>query len=83
MPKKYELEPCPLCRGEIKIYTNIDRGAFARCNKCKKEFDVCGVDDIPIYHGVKIRKSTVRKIAKMWNSELSIQLAKLHIKKDN
>lgn len=62
-----ELKPCPVCNGEIKIYTNSLRGAFSECQKCKKEVDICGMDKIPLYHGVKIRKSTVAKIKRMWN----------------
>lgn len=62
-----ELKPCPSCGGEIKIYTNINRGAFARCYKCKKEFNICGMQSIPLYDGIKFRKSTVKKIQKMWN----------------
>lgn len=61
------LLPCPSCKGEIRIYTHLARGAFAVCKTCKKEFDICGMDQIPVYHGCKIRKSTVNKINKMWN----------------
>lgn len=61
------LKPCPYCKGEIRIYTQLGRGAFAKCKACKKEFDVCEDDQIPTYHGVRIRKSTVNKVYKMWN----------------
>lgn len=62
-----ELKPCPDCNGEIEIYVNVMRGAFAVCQKCKKEVGICGMDRIPVYHGVRIRKSTVAKIKRMWN----------------
>ncbi len=62
-----KLKPCPDCNGEIKIYTNISRGAFSKCQKCKKEVDICGMDKIPLYRGVRIRKSTIAKIKRMWN----------------
>lgn len=62
-----ELKPCPVCKGEIRIFTNIARGAFAVCKACKKEFDICENNQIPVYHGCRIRKSTVNKIERMWN----------------
>ena len=62
-----EIHPCPDCSGEIRIFTHIARGAFARCQVCKKEYDICGMDQIPTYHGCRIRKSTVNKIIRMWN----------------
>lgn len=61
------LKPCPDCNGEIKIYLNLNRGAFSECQKCKKEVDICGWDKIPVYHGIKVRKSTADKIRRMWN----------------
>lgn len=61
------LKPCPKCKSKITLYTNIERGVFARCEQCKSEFDVCGMDKVPVYDGVKVRKSTIRKIKKMWN----------------
>ncbi len=65
--KETELKPCPICNGEITIYISVERGVFARCKLCKNEYDVCDVDKVPTYDGVKIRKSTVRKIEKIWN----------------
>ena len=62
-----ELKPCPKCRGEIRIYVATFKGAVAKCMECKSLFDICGMDKIPLYDGVKIRKSTVRKVYKMWN----------------
>lgn len=62
-----ELKPCPKCGGDIIIWVNIERGAYAKCVDCKKEYPLCGIKDVPTYQGVKIRKSTVRKIEKMWN----------------
>lgn len=62
-----ELKPCPNCKGIIIIKTNLDRGAFAVCQKCKREFDICGMDKIPLYHGCKIRKATADKIKRVWN----------------
>ena len=62
-----ELAPCPECQGEISLYTNIEKGVFARCKRCKSEFDVCDMAQVPLYRGVKIRKSTIRKIKKLWN----------------
>ena len=64
-----ETNPCPKCNGEITLYTNIERGVFARCKQCKSEFDVCEVEETKPYDGIKIRKSTIRKIAKMWNTQ--------------
>lgn len=61
------LHPCPECSGEIKIYARTGVGAVAVCQKCKAEYIVCGVDDLHIYNGCKIRKSTVEKVEKMWN----------------
>lgn len=62
-----ELKPCPDCNGEVKIYANIMRGAYAVCLSCKKEFDICGMDKIPLYQGCKFRKATADKIRRMWN----------------
>ena len=62
-----KLNPCPYCNGEVEIYTNPMRGAYARCKKCRKEYDICGTDKIPLYHGCKFRKSTADKIRRMWN----------------
>lgn len=62
-----ELNQCPKCKGQITLFTNIERGVFARCEQCKSEYDVCSMDKVSIYDGVKIRKSTIRKIEKMWN----------------
>lgn len=61
------LHPCPECSGEIKIYTRLGVGAVAVCQKCKAEYVICGVDDLHIYNGCKIRKSTVEKVEKLWN----------------
>lgn len=58
---------CPDCNGAITIYTNICRGAFARCHVCKKEYPICGIEEIPVFNGCKIRKSTAEKILRMWN----------------
>lgn len=65
--KLVELKPCPECKGEITIYTNVARGAFAVCQECKREFDICGTDQIPTYNGCRFRKSTADKIRRMWN----------------
>lgn len=62
-----KLNPCPKCNGEITLFVNINRGVFARCGQCKSEFDVCGTHEVPTYHGIRIRKSTIRKVNKMWN----------------
>lgn len=62
-----ELNPCPKCNGKITLYTVVGVGVVARCRECKSEFDVCGVDELKLYNGCKIRKSTIRKIEKMWN----------------
>lgn len=62
-----KLKPCTDCNGEIEICTNPLRGAFAKCTKCKKEFDICGMDKIPLYHGCRFRKSIADKIRRMWN----------------
>lgn len=60
-----KLKPCPDCSSEIKIFTNLLRGAYAKCLQCKKEFDICGNDRIPLYHGCRFRKSTADKIRRM------------------
>lgn len=65
-----ELNPCPECNGKIKIYLHCahgDHGAFAHCTACKKKFKICGMDQIPTYNGIHIRKSTADKIRRMWN----------------
>ncbi len=62
-----ELLPCPKCKGEIKLYSSFGVGAVAVCQQCKEEFIVCGMEDLKVYNGFKIRQSTVRKIEKMWN----------------
>ena len=64
-----ELLPCPKCNGEIKLYSRFGVGTFAVCQKCKEEFVVCGVEELKIYNGCRIRSSTVRKIKKMWNKQ--------------
>lgn len=67
MAVEIELKPCPECEGKIRIFTHIARGAFAVCQKCKREFDICGMDQIPTYNGCRFRKSTADKIRRMWN----------------
>lgn len=62
-----ELKPCPSCEGEIRILLSIERGAFAKCQVCKKEYAICGTDKIPTYNGIHIRKCTVDKIRRLWN----------------
>lgn len=63
------LHPCPECSGKIKIYARTGVGAVAVCQKCKAEYHICGVDELHVYNGCKIRKSTVEKIQKMWNEK--------------
>lgn len=63
------LNPCPKCSGDIKIFTRTGVGAVAVCQKCKAEYTICGVDELHVYNGCKIRKSTVEKIQKMWNEQ--------------
>lgn len=31
-----ELKPCPKCGGDIIIWVNIERGAYAKCVDCKR-----------------------------------------------
>lgn len=64
-----ELLPCPNCNGEIKLYSRCGVGAVAECQNCKEEFVVCGMEELKIYNGCRIRSSTVRKIEKMWNKQ--------------
>lgn len=64
-----EVLPCPNCNGEIKLYSRCGVGAVAECQKCKEEFFVCGMEELKIYKGCRIRSSTVRKIEKMWNKQ--------------
>ncbi len=68
-----KLKPCPDCNGEIKIYLDLYRGAFSECQKCGNEVDICGWDKIPLYCGVKIRKSTADKIRRMWNRRAELK----------
>lgn len=72
MGENEQLKPCPKCGSQVKLITNIDRGVFARCEHCKSEFDVCGMDKVPLYGGVKIRKSTIRKIKRIWNAGVPV-----------
>ena len=65
--KETELKPCPKCNGEIRLYSRFGVGAVAVCKNCKEEFVICGVEELKIYNGCKIRKSTIRKVEKMWN----------------
>lgn len=65
--KETELKPCPKCKGQIKLYSRFGVGAVAVCQNCKEEFVICGVEELKIYSGCKIRKSTIRKVEKMWN----------------
>ncbi len=67
-----ELKPCPKCNGEIKLYSRFGVGAVAVCQKCKEEFVVCGIADLKIYNGCRIRKSTIGKIEKMWNKQATL-----------
>ena len=64
-----ELLSCPKCNGEIKLYSRLGVGAVAECQQCKGEFTVCGMEELKVYNGCRIRKSTVRKIEKMWNKQ--------------
>ncbi len=64
-----ELKPCPKCNGEIKLYSRVGVGAVAKCQQCKEEFVVCGMADLKLYNGCRIRKSTIGKIEKMWNKQ--------------
>lgn len=63
------LHPCPECSGEIKIYARTGVGAVAVCQKCKAEYTVCGIADLHIYNGCKIRKSTIEKVMRLWNKK--------------
>lgn len=67
MAQDIALNPCPACQGSVRIFTHIARGAFAECGACGKEYDICGMNQIPTYKGVRIRKSTADKIRRMWN----------------
>ena len=66
-----KIKPCPECKGEIRILVNCERGAFAVCQSCEKEFDICGTEQIPLYQGCRIRKVTVDKIKNMWNRRIN------------
>lgn len=65
--KNTTINPCPRCNGKIKIYARLGVGAVASCQECKSEFIICGVDDLKIFNGCKIRTSTIKKIYKLWN----------------
>lgn len=65
--EEVRLKPCPKCKGKIKLYSRFAVGAVAVCQSCKKEFVVCNVEQLKLYKGTRIRKSTIRKVEKMWN----------------
>ena len=69
MKEETKLNPCPKCNGEIKLYSSLGVGAVAICEQCKLEFIVCGMEELKVYNGCRIRKSTVKKIEKMWNKQ--------------
>lgn len=64
-----ELKLCPKCNEKITLYSRFGVGVVAKCQKCKQEFVVCGVADLKLYNGCRIRKSTIGKIEKMWNNQ--------------
>ncbi len=51
-----ELKPCPSCGGSIKLYSScnpdIPYSAFARCQKCKKEYPL---PNVKLKHGNQIQ----------------------------
>ena len=63
-----ELESCPMCGGGVTLWVNMDVGAFASCHSCRNYFSVCCMNEIPLYCGCRIRKSTKEKIKRKWNS---------------
>ena len=64
-----EIKPCPKCDGKVDLYSSFGIGAIAICQKCREEFEICGMEELKIYNGCRIRASTVRKIKKMWNKQ--------------
>lgn len=70
--KKFiDLAPCPECGGEIRVRVHPARGAWAQCSNCEQETHICGMDEIPVYNGIHIRRSTVNKVYKMWNKRVA------------
>ena len=66
--KKFiDLAPCPECGGEIRILVHPAKGAWAQCSNCEQETHICGMDKIPVYNGIHIRRSTVNKVYRKWN----------------
>jgi len=62
------VSPCPKCNGDIKIFIRTGVGAVAVCQKCNAEYTICGVNELHIYNGCKIRKSTTQKVERLWNA---------------
>lgn len=67
-----ELKPCPSCGGSIKLYSscNLDRPyfAFARCQKCKKEYPLPNVK-LKTWKSnpIRISKVMIRQAENEWN----------------
>ena len=64
---KIGLKSCPKCGGGVTLWVNMDVGAFASCHVCKAHYAVCGMKEIPVYDGYKIRKCTKDKVKRLWN----------------
>lgn len=63
-----DLKPCPICNGEITLYSSCDikngSNCFARCNSCKAEFV------LPMElkaRGVRIYPTSIKKAHRIWN----------------
>lgn len=64
-----EPEPCPLCGGEIVLYSSYryqeKSNCFARCKSCKSEFVVPTVLKAK---GACLYPASVKKAYRVWNS---------------
>lgn len=66
-----ELKKCPSCGGDIKLMANpFNRYSkcvfFARCTKCKKEYDLPKVK-LRVLKNLRISKTTLREAEKEWD----------------
>lgn len=64
------IAPCPVCGGEIKLYSHCGKpDCKAVCQSCKKGFPFHA--NLKTYAGTKIYASSVRKSVRMWNNTVS------------
>lgn len=82
------INECPECNGQIRILIRMlageaasSNGVFAICSRCKKEYYVCGLNDVPVYDKcAKTRKSVDNMVKHLWNKMQKAMREKTYVK---